>query len=70
MEYIAVLLPSVCLAVLFYFVIKAIFNVDRSEREAMARAEEIAEEMQDAEDARVAESREKKNDDQEIDPHA
>jgi hypothetical protein len=65
-EYIAVLLPSVCLAVLFYFVIKAIFNVDRSEREAMARAEE----MQDAEDARVAESREKKNDDQEIDPHA
>ncbi|WP_194718428.1 hypothetical protein [Arthrobacter bussei] len=54
------------MAVLFYFVIKAIFNVDRSEREAMARAEE----MQDAEDARVAESREKKNDDQEIDPRA
>lgn len=48
MEYVAVLLPSVCLAVLFYFVIKAIFNVDRAEREAMKRAEE----MQDAEDAR------------------
>ncbi|MBG6225163.1 hypothetical protein IWX63_001728 [Arthrobacter sp. CAN_A2] len=33
---------------LFYFVIKAIFNADRAEREAMARAEEL----QDAEDAR------------------
>lgn len=48
MEYVAVLLPSACLAVLFYFVIKAIFNADRAEREAMARAEEL----QDAEDAR------------------
>ncbi len=48
MEYVAVLLPSVCLAVLFYFVIKAIFNADRAEREAMKRAEEL----QDAEDAR------------------
>ena len=38
-EYVAVLLPSICLAVLFYFVIKAIFNADRAEREAMARAE-------------------------------
>jgi hypothetical protein len=48
-EYVAVLLPSVCLAVLFYFVIKAIFNADRAEREAMKRAEEV----QDAEDARA-----------------
>ncbi|WP_306418615.1 hypothetical protein [Arthrobacter pityocampae] len=36
------------MAILFYFVIKAIFNVDRAEREAMKRAEEL----QDAEDAR------------------
>jgi hypothetical protein len=63
-EYIAVLLPSACLAVLFYFVIKAIFNVDRSEREAMARAEEL----QDAEDARKARTDREKNDNQEIDP--
>ena len=49
MEYLAVLLPSVCLAILFYFVIKAIFNVDRAEREAMKHAEE----RQDAEDARA-----------------
>lgn len=47
MEYVAVLLPSVCLAVLFYFVIKALFNADRSEREAMAQAER----EQDARDA-------------------
>ena len=52
MEYVAVLLPSACLAVLFYFVIKAIFNADRAEREAMARAEEL----QDAEDARNREA--------------
>jgi hypothetical protein len=48
-EYVAVLLPSICLAVLFYFVIKAIFNADRAEREAMKRAEDL----QDAEDARA-----------------
>jgi hypothetical protein len=63
-EYVAVLLPSACLAVIFYFVIKAIFNADRAEREAMARAEE----MQDAEDARNREATREKNDDQEIDP--
>jgi hypothetical protein len=64
MEYVAVLLPSACLAVIFYFVIKAIFNVDRSEREAMARAEEL----QDAEEARRRESPGEKNGNQEIDP--
>ncbi|MHA7179768.1 hypothetical protein ACX80J_06570 [Arthrobacter sp. MDB2-24] len=52
------------MAVIFYFVIKAIFNADRAEREAMARAEE----MQDAEDARNREATREKNDDQEIDP--
>ncbi|WP_035771687.1 hypothetical protein [Arthrobacter sp. Br18] len=40
MEYLAVLLPSASLAVIFYFVMRSIFNADRSEREAMARAEE------------------------------
>lgn len=63
MEYVAVLLPSVCLAVLFYFVIKAIFNADRAEREAMARAEEL----QDAEDLRAREAS-RENDDHGIDP--
>ncbi|WP_407651890.1 hypothetical protein [Arthrobacter sedimenti] len=52
------------MAVIFYFVIKSIFNADRAEREAMARAEE----MQDAEDARNREATRQKNDDQEIDP--
>ncbi|MFJ6002082.1 hypothetical protein [Arthrobacter sp. NPDC092385] len=52
------------MAVLFYFVIKAIFNVDRSEREAMARAEEL----QDAEEARKREFPGEKNGSQEIDP--
>jgi len=63
-EYVAVLLPSACLAVLFYFVIRAIFNADRAEREAMARAEEL----QDAEEARKRGATHQKNDDQEIDP--
>ncbi|WP_026532274.1 hypothetical protein [Arthrobacter sp. H41] len=39
MEYLAVLLPSASLAVIFYFVMRAIFNADRAERDAMARAE-------------------------------
>lgn len=34
MEYLAVLLPSVAVGVIFYFVMKAIFNADRAEREA------------------------------------
>lgn len=63
MEYVAVLLPSVCLAILFYFVIKVIFNVDRAEREAMARAEKL----QDAEDARAQDAA-RENDDGRIDP--
>ncbi|MEG9246567.1 hypothetical protein V6S67_00525 [Arthrobacter sp. Soc17.1.1.1] len=64
MEYVAVLLPSFCLAVLFYFVIKAIFNADRAEREAMARAEEL----QDAEDARRRESSDEEKGNPEINP--
>ncbi len=64
MEYVAVLLPSFCLAVLFYFVIKAIFNADRAEREAMARAEEL----QDAEDARRRASPDEEKGNPEINP--
>lgn len=64
MEYLAVLLPSLVLGVIFYFVIKAIFNVDRSEREAMAQAERMQDE-QDAQDRAAG----RDNDDDEIDPH-
>ena len=42
MEYVEVLLPSVCVAALFYFAMKALLNVDRSERKAMAEAEREA----------------------------
>ena len=42
MEYVEVLLPSVCVAALFYFVMKAVLNVDRSERKALAEAEREA----------------------------
>ncbi|SDI18520.1 hypothetical protein SAMN04488693_10727 [Arthrobacter subterraneus] len=34
MEYLTVLLPSIAMGVIFYFVMKAIFNADRAEREA------------------------------------
>jgi len=40
MEYIAVLLPSLVVGVIFWFAIRALLNADRSEREALARAEE------------------------------
>ncbi|KPN18058.1 MULTISPECIES: hypothetical protein [Arthrobacter] len=39
MEYVEVLLPSICVAALFYFVMKAVLNADRSERKALAEAE-------------------------------
>ncbi len=45
--YLAVIVPSVALAALFYFAMKAIFNADRSEREALARAEREADERLD-----------------------
>ncbi|WP_309070101.1 hypothetical protein [Arthrobacter sp.] len=34
MEYLTVLLPSLAVGLIFYFVMKAIFNADRAEREA------------------------------------
>ncbi|MBD7994955.1 hypothetical protein H9639_06550 [Arthrobacter sp. Sa2CUA1] len=39
MEYVEVLLPSICVAALFFFVMKALLNADRSERKALAEAE-------------------------------
>ena len=44
MEYIAVLLPSVVVGLLFWFAMKSIFNADKSERQAEARARAEAEE--------------------------
>ena len=47
MDYVAVIVPSVGVGVLFYFAMKAIFNADRSEREALAQAEHEAAEKGD-----------------------
>ena len=44
MEYIAVLLPSVVVGLIFWFAMKSIFNADKSERQAEARAQAEAEE--------------------------
>ncbi|MHA7140043.1 MULTISPECIES: hypothetical protein [unclassified Arthrobacter] len=40
LEYVAVLLPSIGVGAIFYFVMRSIFNADRAEREAMSQAEE------------------------------
>ncbi|WP_434616903.1 hypothetical protein [Arthrobacter sp. A5] len=45
--YLAVIVPSVALAALFYFAMRAIFNADRSERDALAQAEREADERAD-----------------------
>ncbi len=47
MEYVAVLLPSVVVGLIFWFAMKSIFNADKSERQAEARAQAEA-------DARLA----------------
>ena len=39
MDYIAVLLPSIVVGLLFWFAMKSIFNADKSERQAEARAQ-------------------------------
>ena len=39
MEYIAVLLPSVVVGLIFWFAMKSIFNAVKSERQAEARAQ-------------------------------
>lgn len=43
MEYIAVLLPSLVVGLIFWFAMKSIFNADKSERQAEARAQAEAE---------------------------
>ncbi|WP_168404619.1 hypothetical protein [Arthrobacter silvisoli] len=42
MEYIAVLAPSVVVGLLFWFAMKSIFNADKRERQAEARAQREA----------------------------
>jgi hypothetical protein len=39
MEYVAVLLPSLVVGLIFWFAMKSIFNADKSERQAEARAQ-------------------------------
>jgi hypothetical protein len=39
MEYVAVLLPSIVVGLLFWFAMKSIFNADKAERQAQAQAE-------------------------------
>ncbi|GAA3710776.1 hypothetical protein GCM10022377_25440 [Zhihengliuella alba] len=39
MEYVQVLLPTIVVALIFWFVIRALFRVDRNERLAEAEAE-------------------------------
>jgi type II secretory pathway pseudopilin PulG len=57
MEYVAVLLPSIVVGLLFWFAMKAIFNADKSERQAEARAQAEA-------DARAAQSAERRQADE------
>jgi hypothetical protein len=39
MEYVAVILPSLVVGLLFWFAMKAIFNADKAERQSEARAQ-------------------------------
>lgn len=48
MEYLAVLAPSVVVGLLFWFAMRSIFNADKSERQAEARAQQEADARQDA----------------------
>ena len=43
MEYVAVLLPSIVVGLLFWFAMKSIFNADKAERQAEAQAQAEAE---------------------------
>ncbi|GAA2544202.1 cbb3-type cytochrome oxidase subunit 3 [Neomicrococcus aestuarii] len=38
MEYVEVLLPTIFVSIIFFFVIRALFNADRKEREAQAES--------------------------------
>ena len=52
MDYIAVLLPPIAVGLLFWFAMKSIFNADKSERQAEARAHAEAETRAEAETKR------------------
>jgi len=54
MEYVAVLLPSLVVGLIFWFAMKSIFNADKSERQAEAQAHAEAK-------ARDAESKQETN---------
>lgn len=43
MEYIAVLLPSICIGIIFWLILRSIFRGDRTERTMEARSQEDAE---------------------------
>ena len=45
MDYIAVLLPSVVVGLIFWFAMKSIFNADTAERQAEARAQAEADSL-------------------------
>jgi hypothetical protein len=49
MEYVAVLLPSLVVGLLFWFAMKSIFNADKAERQAEARAQAEADARAQAE---------------------
>ena len=51
MDYIAVLLPSVVVGLIFWFAMKSIFNADKSERQAEARAQAEADERARGQDS-------------------
>ncbi|WP_211882067.1 hypothetical protein [Pseudarthrobacter albicanus] len=51
MDYIAVLLPSVVVGLIFWFAMKSIFNADKSERQAEARAQAEAAKRAQGQDA-------------------
>ncbi|NKX52593.1 hypothetical protein HER39_18855 [Arthrobacter deserti] len=48
MEYLWVIAPSAGVGLLFYFAMKALFNADRKERQALAEAEREAGRQADA----------------------
>jgi hypothetical protein len=50
-DYIAVLLPSVVVGLIFWFAMKSIFNADKSERQAEARAQAEAAQRAQGQDA-------------------
>ncbi|HKS01200.1 MAG TPA: hypothetical protein VJS86_05950 [Arthrobacter sp.] len=54
MDYIAVLLPSVVVGLLFWFAMKSIFNADKAERQAEAAAQAEADAQAAADAQRAA----------------